>query len=913
MYSVLSKAQHGQILPTHLRDNKSAKKTKLSKAGGLITAVSALLATSLKSQAKEDNTSAATIKEMKLGLDAQENEICEQVDQQDQNIALLEAIANFKKAASFNVASFEKLDALQTASLRQEEGNEKLELSALFQIDTNTQGSTVTNIAQHIEQLVGANGAANIETPHINIQDRAQSAIKMEIATNTAALSPVSSSLKVINNIVEGAGDSQNNNAQYEAAIAQLQLDLSITNNLVNQHETRIEDLLSAIQENEANYQSAIDALALQHEDALSTLLDQIEALEQQNAQEHANLIAIIESNEENHQSALEALNTAHEDALSALQAQIDALEVENAKEHAELIAAMQENEANHQSAIEALTSEHADALSALQAELATLEQENAQEHADLQEEISNLKTEFNEALQNYNTELTDLTSAMNALSQELESEILALTQQNAALIEENKEAIEALIESNALESAEADAAIAALNQLIEASNDRLNSALSELEAHNKRISELEQALEDALNNQSNQSDNSNVLFGTSSEDDFEATDADEIIFGMSGDDRIDGGLGADTIHGGQGIDLADYTNSQTAVEVNLEAGTGSFGHAEGDTYFELEGAIGSQFDDLLLGSSNADHLFGEAGIDTLNGGAGDDLLSGGQDADILNGEDGIDTALYTSSDEAINVSLNLGTGFAGDAAGDTLTNIENVSGSLHNDLIEGDNQNNQLFGDEGDDVINALGGDDTLIGGNGNDALFGNEGSDVLVGGWGADMLVGGEGLDTADYSNATEGVFLYKDFGGLGGEATGDIYDSIEIINGSQFEDHFVGSTTDDIFYGNAGNDSMYGHDGDDTLVGGAGTDTLRGGAGNDLFVFTGEFDTNYIADFESGAGLGDRIQIQDEYIESWDDLGSALSTNGFDVVLTLQGGSITIENTTIDQLAEDDFIFG
>ena len=71
--------------------------------------------------------------------------------------------------------------------------------------------------------------------------------------------------------------------------------------------------------------------------------------------------------------------------------------------------------------------------------------------------------------------------------------------------------------------------------------------------------------------------------------------------------------------------------------------------------------------------------------------------------ADIIDGGTGIDTASYSDSSSGINVSLadsdmsfvSLSEG-SSDAQGDTLTNIENLTGSDHNDTLTGDSNNNQ-------------------------------------------------------------------------------------------------------------------------------------------------------------------------------------------------------------------------
>ena len=69
-------------------------------------------------------------------------------------------------------------------------------------------------------------------------------------------------------------------------------------------------------------------------------------------------------------------------------------------------------------------------------------------------------------------------------------------------------------------------------------------------------------------------SDYNDVLIGN---------DADNNLHGIDGDDRLMGGAGADKLTGGDGIDTADYSDSSVGVNVNLVAGSGVGGTAQGD------------------------------------------------------------------------------------------------------------------------------------------------------------------------------------------------------------------------------------------------------------------------------------------------------------------------------------------
>ncbi|MGF6230849.1 Ca2+-binding RTX toxin-like protein [Inquilinus ginsengisoli] len=227
---------------------------------------------------------------------------------------------------------------------------------------------------------------------------------------------------------------------------------------------------------------------------------------------------------------------------------------------------------------------------------------------------------------------------------------------------------------------------------------------------------------------------------------------------GWGGDDVLRGGAGADTLEGGAGIDTASYYTSAAGVTVDLAAGTGSAGDAAGDaagdTLTGIENLSGSNLgNDTLSGNGSANKLQGWGGDDVLRGGAGPDTLEGGA---------GTDTASYYSGAAGVTVDLAAGTGSGGDAAGDTLTGIENLSGSNL--------------------------GNDTLAGNSGANKLQGWGGDDVLRGGAGADVLEGGAGIDTASYYTGAVGVTvnLAANTAG-GGDAAGDALTGIENLSGS------------------------------------------------------------------------------------------------------------------------------
>ncbi|NEQ52761.1 MAG: calcium-binding protein, partial [Leptolyngbya sp. SIO3F4] len=265
-----------------------------------------------------------------------------------------------------------------------------------------------------------------------------------------------------------------------------------------------------------------------------------------------------------------------------------------------------------------------------------------------------------------------------------------------------------------------------------------------------------------------------------------------DIIFADSGNDRIDGG---------EDNDMAVYAISPSSVVVNLdeesayfneggelhlsscfgqerkipispepdfsiEAGAALDGYGTVDQLQNLEGVIGSIYDDILIGNSN-DNVIAAL--------SGNDLLIGNEGFDVLDGSDGSDTASYIRDPNGVTVFLEflftpgVGLAFDGFGATDLLLDIENVTGSAGNDQITGDNNANTIFAGAGNDTISGAGGDDILFGEDGDDTLRGDNDDDFLVGGKGADILDGGLfgtsvigifGVDTASYFTSESGV---------------------------------------------------------------------------------------------------------------------------------------------------------
>ena len=272
-------------------------------------------------------------------------------------------------------------------------------------------------------------------------------------------------------------------------------------------------------------------------------------------------------------------------------------------------------------------------------------------------------------------------------------------------------------------------------------------------------------------------------LHGGKGDDKLRGDEKVNSIDGSSGDDVLEGRGGADTLRGGTGSDTVSYEHypgsaSGEGVTVNLGGPLDDDGYVTGHTGGDAAG-------DKLKSIEN---LRGSAGKDTLTGDSGDNVLEGGAGADKLDGGAGDgDTASYEHSPggadgSGVTVDLTLPGGAQAttnnhDAAGDRLTNIENLRGSAHNDTLTGNGIAN------------------VLEGGAGADTLTGGGGADTLTGGTGADTFVFGQ--DSVAMNPTTDATLraetdVVKDFSGLGADGVEQASEQGDKLDFSGLKEH-------------------------------------------------------------------------------------------------------------------------
>ena len=120
-----------------------------------------------------------------------------------------------------------------------------------------------------------------------------------------------------------------------------------------------------------------------------------------------------------------------------------------------------------------------------------------------------------------------------------------------------------------------------------------------------------------------------------------------DVINSGAGADWLIAGRGRDAYDGGIGFDMLAYVRADTAVKIDMSntdgssffRETNSSSFAFGDTMRNIEGVVGSRFDDTIRGLNDgrSSYINGFDGDDRITGGRGADVLKGGKGDDIIN------------------------------------------------------------------------------------------------------------------------------------------------------------------------------------------------------------------------------------------------------------------------------------
>jgi hypothetical protein len=333
------------------------------------------------------------------------------------------------------------------------------------------------------------------------------------------------------------------------------------------------------------------------------------------------------------------------------------------------------------------------------------------------------------------------------------------------------------------------------------------------------------------------------------------------VIHGQDAGDRSGQGVASAGDINGDGFDdlIVGASNAAAAGDLKSNAGDSYviFGKDFTNTVTHpgstgADNIVGTGGADIMIGGQSNDTIAGGVGDDVGRGGAGADLFIGGAGADKLDGGNGVDTIDYSlSAAVTVNLATNANTG--GDAQGDKLTHIENVTGTAFNDVITGNVAANTLRGGLGLDSLSGGAGNDTLMGGDGDDTLVGGDGLDSISGDAGNDSIDAGNGNDTILGGLGNDNIFAGFGFDSIDGG------DGDDFINGGFNGDTIFGGAGNDFIGSGNGKDVVDGGDGNDTLRGGFGPDTITGGTGADHFQFfhalDGTVNVDTLLDFQTG----------------------------------------------------------
>ena len=329
----------------------------------------------------------------------------------------------------------------------------------------------------------------------------------------------------------------------------------------------------------------------------------------------------------------------------------------------------------------------------------------------------------------------------------------------------------------------------------------------------------------------------------------------------------------------------------------------------------------------------------GTAYRDRIEGGAGDDTITGGGRADtfVFRDDSANDTITDFSTADGDKIDLTRLTATVTWAVLSTKIatiadpNDPNVVTGLKIDLTDFGGGTITLTGltavsDLTEDMFIL----DKIAGTNDDDTLESGSTDDILMGGGGADTFVfePGNGRDTiTDFTVDTDKIDLTA-FTGITSlddlvywQSGGDTLIYLRWDGGGTIR--LEGVSPDDldaddfIFYqdeytGTASAETLTGGAGDDTITGLGGDDTLTGGEGYDTFVFAAGHGADTVTDFTDGVDLIDLSAFTG--IAGYSDL--TVTQNGNDVVIDLSGqtggGSITLQDFTLSDLDENDFVF-
>ncbi|MGH1351249.1 MAG: hypothetical protein ACRBBN_10620 [Methyloligellaceae bacterium] len=269
------------------------------------------------------------------------------------------------------------------------------------------------------------------------------------------------------------------------------------------------------------------------------------------------------------------------------------------------------------------------------------------------------------------------------------------------------------------------------------------------------------------------------------------------------------------------------------------------------------------------------------------------------------------------------------------------------VLGSAHNDKLGDSTGSDFLDGFSGNDRFRLHEGNDTVHGGEGTDTveLQGNLSDYEIMrvtdsttffydteGRYGLEELIDVEkvNLGLAQTYNLEDDKVKWGWFKAADYETVTEGTNSTDILNGTENRDRIFGLDGDDTLTGNDGDDLLHGGDGADILSGGQGNDQLFGSAGNDLisgdagndilsgglgtdtFIFDINWGNDVITDYNMGEQGDDLIAFNAAIFSDFGELSNAATQSGDDIFISYGSDTLLIQDTSVDELNADGFLF-
>jgi Ca2+-binding RTX toxin-like protein len=267
------------------------------------------------------------------------------------------------------------------------------------------------------------------------------------------------------------------------------------------------------------------------------------------------------------------------------------------------------------------------------------------------------------------------------------------------------------------------------------------------------------------------------VIVGNSDDNVLVSGSGNDTLSGGSGNDQLDGGAGDDTLDGGDGDDTIIVGGFKAFSAFNNALNISSVAQ---------------------VGTGEKENLGGMLRVE--------DVIDGGADTDTIELGDGNVAFFLHDAFSGFNSSVQLSSDSTGEQSKARLENIEKITGSDGNNIIDLTSpdyslaeQSIEVDGGLGADIIWGSDADETIKGGEGNDELFGGAGTNVLTGGLGADefqFTMTSKNDSVTDFNAAEGDTLKFFNTGGAEFDKSSAILSDgkLKIDYGSDANDHLT-----------------------------------------------------------------------------------------------------------------------